>query len=253
MTIRVLQQVQEERPVRGGRRLTVACRDEIGVPAILLVPPHGSASVSAALLLHGHSSGKDGMADTIGRVLLTHGVASLAIDLPLRGELPGDGGEPAPPTVIDLLCHWSTSIANATLGLRCLAGRPEVDPRRIGIVGYSVGCFVALAMAAADPTVSALVLAAAGDLPISTASESLVRCIVDPVTWLRSLAGRPLLMMNGRRDAAVATDQAERLYAAAADPKEQRWYDGGAWLPPQAVQYGGEWLAARLGEGRGPG
>jgi fermentation-respiration switch protein FrsA (DUF1100 family) len=59
-------------------------------------------------------------------------------------------------------------------------------------------------------------------------------------------------MMNGRHDAAVPAEQAERLYAAAGEPKEQRWYDGGAWLPPQAVQYGGEWLAARLAESRTP-
>src|SRR5688500_1928666 len=56
------------------------------VPAILLLPAAIEHPVPAALLLHGYSSRKERMADTIGRALANRGVASLAIDLPLHGD-----------------------------------------------------------------------------------------------------------------------------------------------------------------------
>ena len=58
------------------------------VPAIWLTPT-ASKRVPAALLLHGFSSSKERMAQAIGRALLTHGVASLALDLPFHGEREG--------------------------------------------------------------------------------------------------------------------------------------------------------------------
>ena len=56
------------------------------VPAILLLPPGIERPVPAGLVLHGYWSRKERMADTIGRALANHGVASLAIDLPLHGD-----------------------------------------------------------------------------------------------------------------------------------------------------------------------
>src|SRR5437868_3195019 len=58
------------------------------VPAILQLPC-ADGSVAAVLLLHGFSSRKERMAESIGRGLATRGVASLAIDLPLHGAREG--------------------------------------------------------------------------------------------------------------------------------------------------------------------
>jgi fermentation-respiration switch protein FrsA (DUF1100 family) len=154
---------------------------------------------------------------------------------------------------LDLARHWRSAVEEAALGLRYLGARGEVDGARIGVVGYSLGSFLALAVAARDSAVAAIVLAAGGDLPRDAPLQPVVRRVVDPPTAVRQVAGRPLLMVNGRRDTTVRPDQAERLFAAAGEPKEIRWYDGGHWLPPQAVQYAGEWLSARLGEARGSG
>ncbi len=248
MVTQIFQNVREERSVRGGRRLTLTYRDTDEVPAILLIPTPSVPPAGAALLLHGYTSRKEDMADTIGRTLLTHGVASLAVDLPLHGER-GDGAdEMTLPNAVDLLRHWRAALEEATLGLRYLAVRPEVDHGRLAVIGYSLGSYLGLALAATDPAIGAVVLAAGGDLPRGTPFEAMVRRFVDPVAAVRQVAGRPLLMVNGRRDTTVRPDQAERLYAAAPDPKEIRWYDGGHWLPPQVVQYCAEWLAARLGE-----
>ncbi|HEY0996866.1 MAG TPA: hypothetical protein VGD77_12805, partial [Gemmatimonadaceae bacterium] len=61
------------------------------VPAILLLPASARA-VPAALLLHGYTSRKERMAESLGMALLRQGIASLSIDLPLHGEREGEGG-----------------------------------------------------------------------------------------------------------------------------------------------------------------
>jgi fermentation-respiration switch protein FrsA (DUF1100 family) len=53
-------------------------------------------------------------------------------------------------------------------------------------------------------------------------------------------------MVNGRFDRTVTPDQARRLYAAAKEPKELRWYDGGHWPPPRELESAADWIADRL-------
>ena len=62
------------------------------------------------------------------------------------------------------------------------------------------------------------------------------------------LDGRPLLLVNGRRDRTTRPAQAERLFAAALEAKTMQWYDGGHWPPPAVVEGAAEWIAARLTE-----
>ena len=40
--------------------------------------------------------------------------------------------------------------------------------------------------------------------------------------------------------------QAQRLFDAAREPKELRWWDGGHYLPPAAIDDAAEWLRDRL-------
>jgi uncharacterized protein len=105
-------------------------------------------------------------------------------------------------------------------------------------------------IAAAEPAVRAVVLAAGGDLPRGTPLAAVARTVVDPVRAVRRLGGRPLLMVHGRGDRTVKPDQAERLFAAAGEPKELRWWSSGHILPPAAIDDAAAWLAARLGQDR---
>ncbi|HEU4564025.1 MAG TPA: hypothetical protein VFS05_05240, partial [Gemmatimonadaceae bacterium] len=79
MTRRLLQTVIEERALPNGVRTRLDFRAEGGepIPAILMRPA-GEARAPAALLLHGFTSRKERMADTIGAGLLGAGIASLA-------------------------------------------------------------------------------------------------------------------------------------------------------------------------------
>jgi predicted esterase len=202
--------------------------------------------VPAALLLHGLGSHKERMIDTVGAALLRLGVAALAVDLPLQGGREGAADDLRRVSPMQLLGSWSDAVAEARTSLDYLGTHAGIDASRLAIVGYSLGSFLANIVAADHPDVRAVVLAASGDLPDGIPFAPLVRSIVDPVRAVRALAGRPLLMVNGRYDRTVTAAQAEKLYAAAAEPKTLHWYDGGHWPPAREITFACEWLANQL-------
>ena len=144
---------------------------------------------------------------------------------------------------------WRTAQREARHALGYLGARPEVDRDRLAIVGYSMGSFLGVQVAADERAVRALVLAAGGDLPEGTPFARLVRALADPLRAVRRFDGKPLLMVHGRRDPTVTAAQAQRLFDAAMEPKELRWYDAGHYLPPQAIDDAARWLVERLGDG----
>jgi uncharacterized protein len=243
----IRQHIESESPVTGGRALRLTYRLDAGdvVPAILQLPSDTPAP--AALLLHGYSSRKEDMARPVGGALLAHGIASLAIDLPLHGTRADPLQAQSARNPLAMMQLWRQGLADARLGVRYLAARPEVDARRIAIVGYSMGSFLAVSLAADDALVRAVVLAAGGDLPQGTPFAGIARMVADPVAAVRRLNGRPLLMVHGRRDRTVLPEQAQRLFAAAAEPKELRWWDSGHYLPHAASDAAALWLQQRLG------
>jgi fermentation-respiration switch protein FrsA (DUF1100 family) len=242
--------VKSTRAIRGGRRVTM----ELplvgqGVPSILLMPAD-VARPPAALLLHGYGSRKEQMADAVGRALLEQGIASLSIDLPLHGEREGSMNADAIRNPLVLVTQWRMALAECGAALEWMAEEEGLDGHHLALVGYSMGSFIGVMVAAASDHVKALVLAAGGDLPESTPFTRLVRTVADPVGAVKKLDGRPLLMIHGKRDRTVVPAQATRLFEAAAEPKELRWSDAGHWLPDAATHDAGVWLKSRLSRRR---
>jgi dienelactone hydrolase len=229
----------------GEERLLDLVHGSERVPATFLVPRESRAA-PAVLLLHGFSSSKERMVQSVGRALQQRGVASLALDLPFHGERDGGRDEIPYRNPLALVAAWTTAVREARAAIEWLAGQPEADAARIGALGYSLGGFLTLMMASEEPLVRAVTLAAAGDLPDTTPYLALVRRAVDPLRAVRKLAGRPLLLVNGRRDTTTRPAQAERLFAYAEEPKALRWYDGGHWPPPKAIDDTAAWMAERL-------
>jgi uncharacterized protein len=220
------------------------------MPAILDLPDRKGQS-PGVVLLHGLGSSKEQMMASIGRSLSNRGVASFAIDLPLQVGPTSGLAALASRSPITLVEQWCLAVREAHYAVRFLAGHTAIDPTRIGIAGYSLGAYLAIMVAADNPAVRAIVLAAGGDLPHETPFESVVRAFVDPRRAVGQLAGRPLLMVNGRNDHHVSPDLASALYEAASDPKELLWYDGDHWPPPAVIDSTAEWLMQRL-NGRRP-
>ena len=219
--------------------------DRTRIPAILLVPA-GPARSPAALLLHGYSSRKELMSEGAGRALLAERIASLAIDLPMHGERGHPVQAQAMRNPLELMRKWREGLEECSLALRHLASRSDIDGDRLAIVGYSLGAFVAVAVAAREESVKAVVLMAGGDLPSRTPLSAIARRVADPIKLVRKLDGRPLLMVNGKRDRTVEPAQATRLFEAAGEPKELRWWDGGHGMPAATARDAAVWLADRL-------
>jgi fermentation-respiration switch protein FrsA (DUF1100 family) len=246
----IRQTVRDRQVVAGGSRLSLELRaDELGgaaIPAILMLPD-ATGEVPAALLIHGYTSRKETMSDSVGRALLDVGIASLAVDLPLHGERFVAGRSRGGMQPLELMKTWKLALAECALGLRYLAARPEIDRERRAIVGYSLGSFLGVTVAARERAVKAVVLAAGGDLPDDLPFGMMIRAVVDPVAAVGAFDGTPLLMVHGQRDRTVTPAQARRLFDAAREPKEIRWWDAGHRLPAEAIDAAAEWLADRLG------
>ena len=248
---RIRQSIRERVAVAGGTRMLLELRaDELGdaaVPAILQLPDVASP-VPGALLLHGYTSRKEMMSDSIGGALMAVGIATLAIDLPMHGERLPAGTRRMGMQPLELMRNWKLALAEASIGLRYLAARPEIDGTRLSLVGYSLGAYLGVSVAARDGAVRAIVLAAGGDLPADLPFGAIVRSVVDPASAVRKLEGTPLLMVNGRRDRTVTPDQAKRLFEAAREPKEIRWWNAGHYLPAAAIDEAAGWLARTLND-----
>lgn len=235
------------REIAGGLRITAYVDDGERIPAILLLPVRTPSP--AALLIHGYTSRKERMAESVGLALLRRGVASLSIDLPLHGEREGTFDREVLRNPFEVVSRWRLAVQEARTAVRLLLDHTAIDRDRVGLVGYSLGAFLGVATAAAERQVRAVLLASGGDLPAGLPFGPIVRSVADPPRMVRKLAGRPLLMVNGRLDRTVRRDQAERLFAAAAEPKEMRWYGGGHWPPPIEIERACDWLTDRLTQG----
>lgn len=247
---RITQQTLSERAITGGRAISLTFRLDDGASAAAPVPgmlrlPAGTDRAPAALLLHGYASRKEDMADSVGAALLPLGIASLSIDLPLHGDRADPFELRSIRNPFEFVARWRTAIEEAQLALRFLSARSEIDRDRLALVGYSLGSYLSLAVAERDRAPHAVVLAAGGDLP-DFPFASLIRSVADPLAGVRALNGRPLLMVHGRRDHTIPPALAERLFAAAPQPKEIQWWDAGHYLPDEAVRSAAQWLATTL-------
>lgn len=215
-----------------------------GVPTLLL-RPETDVRVPGVLLLHGYSSTKEVLSNTMGLALAMRGIASLSFDLPLHGRRDDEMFEEARSNPLGLMQHWKSALVEAKDAIEWLAAHEAIDPLRLGIAGYSLGSYIALQTAAAEKRIKCIVVAAGGDLP-KTPWTSMVRMVTDPLTSVKLLKGRPLLMLHGINDRTIRREQAQTLYDAASEPKTLKWYESGHVLLPAAADDAAKWLVEQF-------
>ncbi|BCP54386.1 hypothetical protein K32_30030 [Kaistia sp. 32K] len=116
---------------------------EGGIAATLNLP-EGATSAPAVLMLHGFGSSRDevgGMYAREAAALAKEGIASLRIDFQGFGKSDGDTGA----TTID------GQLADAKVAADFLAKQAGIDPKRLGVLGFSLGGGVATLLAADEP------------------------------------------------------------------------------------------------------
>ena len=220
-----------------GGTLTLPKRRSGRVPAIITITGSGAQDRDEEIpFVRGYRPFRQ-IADTLGHA----GIAVLRMDDRGFGE---SGGANTAPTTDDLA-------DDIRAGVAYLHGRPEIDPTRIVLVGHSEGAIIAPIVAAADPTIRAIVLMAGtsrtGRIVIEyqnryaiehsdqitaeqrdsviTAAMKTVDSLAARSPWLKHFleydpkptASRvtvPVLILQGETDRQVTADQAEELAAA---------------------------------------
>jgi dienelactone hydrolase len=204
--------------------------------------------------------------------LADRGVAALFVKLPYYGERrpPGEPRRFLSADVGRSIGAMRQGICDVRRAAAWLASRPEVDPEKLGVTGFSLGGIVSSVATAVDPTLNrGVFLLAGGDLarilwemPEASRYRSLwvasgrsladLRALTDPydpLTHARRLAGKRLLMVAGNADEVIPPACTRALWESAGRPPIL-WYDCGhysalAYLLP-AVRTTVDFFAADL-------
>lgn len=216
-----------------GERVEIPYEQGRVIPAILRKPWH-TPRPPVAILSPGLDSVKEEL-HAYSNDLLRRGVATLAIDGPGQGESEFD---------LALRPDYEVPIRYV---IDYLATRPDLESRRVGMLGVSLGGFFAAHTAAFEPRLKAVIMLASGynlaehfdRYPLLTQEAFIHRLKAgDEATarerlrafTLEGLTQRihmPFLVIFGRRDRLFPPEDAERVVAEVGPTAELWMFDDG--------------------------
>ena len=226
--------------------------DGVTLKGWIVKPPRPHPTSPAIIICHGVGANKSDFTD-LAAALSRRGYAVLLFDFRAHGE---SGGSRT-----SLGYHEQKDVVAA---LNFLRGSSEIDPKRLGIYGFSMGGATAILAAASSRGFRAVVadsaftslrdqarsaitgfyhLPAFPFLPLAVLGYELYFQTsidaVSPVTAVAGLSPVPILIIAGEGDKLIPADNGRSLYAAAKEPKE-------LWIIPGA-EHGGTLAAAGSG------
>ena len=261
-------------------RVTYGSQFGMRVPAIIYHPDHVNGKIPAVIVVAGHGGSKSTWYEVYAGLLYASAGAVVVTFDPIGEEERNSGhltdarahdtvlpGLESPARMGGLMIGDVIGAVSYTISL------PEVDPKRIAVVGYSMGSFHAALAAGLDPRIRALVLSGGGDLDGnggSWDSSSKIMCQGGPYQALNFLPDKgailyalhqragETLVLNGAEDSLVTAphhgasffaDLNTRVQALAGAqvPKiEYRFYTGVGHRPSWVNVDAATWLNARL-------
>jgi fermentation-respiration switch protein FrsA (DUF1100 family) len=191
-----------------------------------------SANRAAVVLLHGAGGDRASLLFE-AQALARRGFGVLTFDSAGHGNSEGRIG-------------WSKlEVSSVGAALDWLVQQKDLDPARLGALGFSLGGYVLAQAAASDMRIKAIVLAGTPSDPVAQvrwdhrqwswlgqlpALWALRRGGMDldvrALDMMGKLAPRPVLVIGGAQDQLVPVAMAHELYAAAAEPKELHIIEG---------------------------
>jgi dienelactone hydrolase len=144
--------------------------------------------------------------------------------------------------------------------LDVIAARPELDPKRVGYVGFSLGADFGGILAGVEKRIVAYALQSGrGHYSVFPSSDCAQRLsakrvvayregigVVNAVHYVGHAAPAALLIQNGSLDAISPRKDVLALYNAASGPKSLRWYRSAHRLPAAATVFRDGWLLGHL-------
>ncbi|HKA07638.1 MAG TPA: alpha/beta hydrolase family protein, partial [Gemmataceae bacterium] len=179
---------------------------------------------------------------TLASVLAQNGIAGLCVQMPYYG--PRRPAESKVRLISPNINHTMDAIRQTVLDNRCavawLESRPEIDKKKLGIHGTSLGSFMAALTAEAEPRLNNVSLLLGGGglvdaywehpkakpflqaLTLIGADKDAMKRVIapaDPITYADELKKRNLLMIAASRDDVVPPEAAKCLWEATGKQK----------------------------------
>ncbi|HEX8552239.1 MAG TPA: alpha/beta fold hydrolase [Abditibacteriaceae bacterium] len=238
-----------------------------GVVPAYYVAPQGATTAQklpAIVLLHG----KDGRIEDVvplALVLAARGYASILPEVVGHGER-RNGVPLFNPDAPTMRAGFIESVQDIRRAVDVLQSRPEIDGKRIGLLGISMGAIMGTLTSAVEERIQTAVLIVGGgdwatigkqsnerfardQRKIGALTEEQITLLndIDPKNFAAHISPRPVLMLNGRRDSIIPAASATILFEAAREPKKQIWFETGHLIPPaDAALPTIEWLNEKL-------
>lgn len=261
-------------------RVTYGTQVGMRVTSIVYHPDHVNGKVPAVIVVAGHGGSKSTWYEVYAGLLYASAGAVVVTFDPIGEEernskhlTDARAHDTILPALESPARMGGLMIGDVIGAVNYAVSLPEVDPKRIAVVGYSMGSFHAALAAGLDPRIRALVLSGGGDLDGnggSWDSSSKIMCQGGPYQALSFLPDKgailyalhqrtgETLVLNGEEDSLVAAphhgesffaDLNTRVQAFAGSrvPKiEYRFYPGVGHRPSWVNRDAATWLNARL-------
>jgi len=212
------------------------------VTAYLFMPPDPGPH-PAMVVLHEWNAGSTKGGFELSRVLARANVAALFVEEPfslarkVQNPRPGEG-EILSGNVLDMRANLRQAVLDARRGLDYLAQRPDIDSKRLGVSGISLGGVLSGVVAGVDPRVKVIMTLVGGaDFAHGFWNGLLTRryrreilrrgytfetfrdamAPIEASRWLHDFNPHNALMINGRYDLVILPKQAQKLSHALGD------------------------------------
>jgi dienelactone hydrolase len=193
------------------------------------------------------TAGDQSLSRNLSTFLAQKGIAALFVQMAYYGPRRPAGSRLRllSPDLNHTLAAVRQTVLDLRLAAAWLASRPELDGKRLGIMGTSLGSFMAALTGEMEPRLGRVVVLLGGggfvaayyDHPkaaryrkvyeaLGGTKEKLAKLLapVDPLTCAANLKERRLLLVAGKRDDIVLPRMAEALWKASGEQKIV-WYD----------------------------
>jgi len=208
--------------------------------------PRGAGPFPGVVVLD-ITGGDQSLSRHLSTYLAHKGVAALFVQMAYYGPRrpPGSNLKLLSPDVPRTMEAVRQTVLDLRVAAAWLEARPELDPKRLGILGTSLGSFMAALAAEMEPRLGRLAVLLGGgglvdgfyDHPqaapyrklyeaLGGSKERLARLIApaDPLTCAGNLKARKVLILAGKRDEIVPPKMAEALWRESGRQKIV-WYD----------------------------
>ena len=224
------------------------------VEGYLVLPP-GRARRPAVVFVHGSGGDRRELLDR-ARSLARRNVVALTITEPSTSSPPrrATGGVAA--ALKQIQAAQIRDVVAVRRAVDLLRSLPQVDPQRIGYLGWSAGARTGTFVAASEPHVKALALLSAGAAPIAAyvanAPPSLRRSVrrvlgsVDPIRYIALARPGSVLLEDGTKDEIVPHSALLNVVHASPRGTTVRWYVAPHALDGAAYRDAFGWLTHRL-------